>query len=382
MQKTKLHKDSIKNLEMEISKIDTEMVNCSNHEKERLHDKRIHAKQQLDLLYTNKAIGAQVRSRAKWIEEGETNSAYFLNLEKSRQAFNNIQSLKYKEKTSQNDTGILEICKDFYNNLYTSRDIPETLIKKYMSKISIPRKLTKEQIDICEGEIKASECNNVVRDLKKNKSPGLDGLTAEFYQQFWPEIKDIVIKAFNESYDLGSLPESMRVAVMTLIFKKGDTEDLENYRPISITNVDYKILAFTLANRVQKVIHDIIDPDQVAYIQKRFIGTNIRLITDVIENASDGLLVFLDFKKAFDSIEWTFIFETLKQFNFGESFINWIKLLYFKPQICIKNNGYISEQFQIYRGVRQGCPISCLIFILCVEMLAESIRQNKEISGH
>ena len=105
------------------------------------------------------------------------------------------------------------------------------------------------------------------------------------------------------------------------------------------------------------------------------------MISDVIENATDGMLIFLDFKKAFDSIEWNFIFETLKHFNFGESLIKWIKILYNNPQICIKNNGYVSDVLDIHRGVRQGCPISCLIFILCVEILAESIRKNEKIAG-
>ncbi len=379
--KTKSQKDCIKNFEYELDKIDKDIALCASNETELLKNKRMKVKQELDSLYANKAVGAQIRSRAKWIEKGEKSTSYFLNLEKNRQTFNNIQSLKYKGKESHNDTDILEICKDFYNDLYASRNLPKTEIKRYMSKLKMPKKLTSEQISICDGKINTNECDKVIKDLKKNKSPGLDGITAEFYQQFWPDIKNIVVNAFNESYDLGSLPESMRVAVMSLIFKKGDTEDLENYRPISITNLDYKILAFALANRVQKVIYSIIHPDQVAYIKQRFIGTNIRLVLDVIENATDGLLVFLDFKKAFDSIEWNFIFESLNQFNFGDSFIKWIKLLYNKPQICIKNNGHLSEQFEIYKGVRQGCPISCLIFILCVEILAESIRQNKEICG-
>ena len=136
-----------------------------------------------------------------------------------------------------------------------------------------------------------------------------------------------------------------------------------------------------MADRVQSVIDTLINPDQVAYIHNRFIGTNIRLISDVINKAENGLLFFLDFKKAFDSVEWNFITECLKHYNFGESLINWIKILYANPKVAVKNNGYISDVFDIHRGVRQGCPFSCLIFILCIEVLAESIRQNKNIRG-
>ncbi len=227
IKKSKSKRDSIKQLEIELNVIDKTIAQSQINDNDIQKTRKL-MKQQLDSLYADKAIGAQIRSRAKWIEEGEKSSAYFLNLEKKRQTANNIQSLKYKEKQSRDDTGILAICKDFYNDLYTSKKIPDKNIKTYMSNIKIPKKLTDVHKTNCEGKITITECDKVVKELKKNKSPGLDGLTAEFYQHFWSEIRTIVVDAFNESYDLGSLPESIRIAIMSLIFKKGDTEDLEN----------------------------------------------------------------------------------------------------------------------------------------------------------
>ena len=109
-----------------------------------------------------------------------------------------------------------------------------------------------------------------------------------------------MIDVYNESYQNGSLPESQRIAVMSLIFK-GDEENIENYRPISLTNVDYRMLAFTLAQRVQKVIgiRNIRSNDQTAYIKGRYMGTNIRLVSDVIHYfdmmEESGFLLMLDF---------------------------------------------------------------------------------------
>ena len=91
--------------------------------------------------------------------------------------------------------------------------------------------------------------------------------------------------------------------------------------------------------------------------------------------------MFADFKKAFDSIEWNFLFRTLIKFNFGDNFQKWIKLLYTSPCAVVKNNGYFSEEFALSRGVRQGCPVSALLFILCMEVLACNIRQNNMIGG-
>ena len=108
------------------------------------------------------------------------------------------------------------------------------------------------------------------------------------------------------------------------MFKKGDRTELKNYRPISLSNVDYKILAFALSNRLHKILDTIISPEQTAYVRKRFIGENIRQLQDIIEYNLPGLVVFLDFEKAFDSLEWNFLFRTLEKFGFKENFVRWI----------------------------------------------------------
>ena len=113
----------------------------------------------------------------------------------------------------------------------------------------------------CEGPISYTECTKALTTMTKNKSPGLDGITVEFYQAFWPLIGRLVVDVFNESHDHGTLPISQRKSVMSLIFKKGK-EDISNYKPISLTNVDYRLLAFTLAERVQNVMSEIVSSDQ------------------------------------------------------------------------------------------------------------------------
>ena len=237
----------------------------------------------------------------------------------------------------------------------------------------------------CEGLVSYAECLQSLNKMKKNKSPGMDGITTEFYQAFWPLLGNLLVDVFNESYELGKLPDSQRKSVMSLIFKRGDEDDISNYRPISLTNTDYRILAFTLAERMQKILGDIISNDQTAYVKGRYMGTNIRLVSDAIDyydllNKS-GLLLMEDFQKAFDSLDWHFLFKTLNVFNFGQSFIKWIDVIYNKPEACVKNNGYLSDFFNISRGVRQGCPVSALLFLLCVEILGIKIRESNLLQG-
>ena len=119
-----------------------------------------------------------------------------------------------------------------------------------------------------------------------------------------------VINAINESYETGILPPSFRKIIISLLFKKGSRDLLKNYRPISLSNTDYKILGFILAERMQKVVNKLVGPQQTAYINKRFIGNSCRLTIDISDYCEhfkiDGALLMLDFKKAFDSIEVEF----------------------------------------------------------------------------
>ncbi len=374
--------NKIQKIEKEIYDLDKLIGNCGDVEQCMiLTQERKQKKYELDDLYAQNTLGCQIRAKAKWVEDGEKNTAYFLSLEKKHQSSNTIKKLSYKDKTASDDQGILGICHDFYKDLYKDQKVSDNYVNNHLNSVEFNKILTEDEKGICEGKITIIECEKAVYKMKGRKSPGLDGLTVEFYHQFWPVLKDVIVRAFNNSYDLGSLPESLRLAVISLIFKKGDTENLENYRPISLTNVDYKILTTCLANRIQKVINKLIDPDQIAYIKGRFIGTNVRLVQDVIENCQEGILFFSDFKKAFDSLSWNFIFKCLKRYNFGESMLKWLKILYVNPVAIVKNNGYFSEQFDIERGLRQGCCVSCLIFILCVEVLANKIRDNPNIKG-
>ena len=160
---------------------------------------------------------------------------------------------------------------------------------------------------------------------------------------------------------------------------------LENWRPVSLLNVDYKIGSKTLAMRLEKVLPKIIHSDQAGFVTGRFIRECIRTMDDVLYftdyRKQPGIALFLDFSKAFDSLEHPFIYNSLKAFNFGDFFIRWLKTFYSNANSCIINNGYTSEYFSIKRGVRQGDPLSGALLVIAVELLAKSLRSNKNIKG-
>ena len=230
------------------------------------------------------------------------------------------------------------------------------------------------------------ECKSALDSMKNGKSPGTDGLTPEFYKFFWTEIKELVLDALNYAFNTGKLSIDQRRGIISLIPKKDKQRTLlKNWRPISLLNTDYKLLSKSMARRMQSFLPKLIHGDQTGYIKNRFIGENIRVIDDVLRLTEiqniPGLILLVDFEKAFDTIEWPYIKKVLDAFNFGEDFQRWISVLFNNPSCCVINNGYASEFFTLSRGVRQGCPASPFLFILAVELLAISIRSNANIKG-
>ena len=143
--------------------------------------------------------------------------------------------------------------------------------------------------------------------------------------------------------------------------------------------------AKVIANRVKDIITKIIDHSQTGFIKGRYIGENIRLLFEIIDAAEEenkpGLIFFSDFEKAFNSVDHSYMKNCLKHFNFGEDFIKWIDLFYSDAKSCVTNNGCLSNFFPIKRGVRQGCPLSPYLFIICIELLSHKITFSEDIKG-
>ena len=174
--------------------------------------------------------------------------------------------------------------------------------------------------------------------------------------------------------------EKKRAIISLLPKKEKDRLFLKNWRLISLLNVDYKILAKALTNRLTTFLPLLIDEDQTGYVKQRFIGNNIRIIEDVViytkqNNVKDR------FRKSFGFFEVVVLDKCLENFNFGLKFRLYVKTLYNEICAAVLNDGHISKWFSMTRGVRQGCPLSPYLFIVAVETLANRIRTDNNVRG-
>ena len=342
--------------------------------------------QELQNMRKEKMQGVLLRSKAKWVEEGERNSKFFCSLEKRNFVNKTISLLKEGDREFKNDKDILEKVKDFYTDLYSSkiREEDSYLSEKFFLPDDV--KLSRDERATIDEALTMEEILKSLKNMKNGKSPGLDGFTPEFYKFFWGDLCNYMKCAFEEAFQSEELSFIQKEGVITCIPKPGkDRSFIKNWRPITLLNVDYKILSATIANRFKKVLPSIISETQKGFLKGRFIGENTRLIYDVMTEAEEkkipGLLLSVDFEKAFDSIEMTHIHNALKHYNFGPNICRWIKTLYKDISSRIINNGHISQKFSLSRGVRQGDPLSPYLFILAVEPLATAIKRNKDIKG-
>ena len=379
-EKAKRRKCEIEKLEKEIHVLENQLLATPlKFIVDEIEDK----KTMLNKIHDYSRQGLKIRSRAEWFEEGESKTQYFEQLLKSNKRKSVIQQIYNQEGQLTKDTdGILKTIKLFYKHLYSRRDVSGDNDMIFLTDIP---KLSPENHDLCEGKVTRNECFNVLKEMKCNKSPGNDGFTVEFYLTFWPALGGTLVGALNEAYDKGELSTSQKQGVITLIEKEGKNAlYVQNYRPITLLNVDYKILSKVLAKRIKEVLGEVIHYDQVGYIKNRNIGEAVRLIDDILFhslNQTNGFLVTVDFEKAFDSVAHEFLFKVMKLFGFGDMFCSWVKLLYTGISSCVMNGGRSTGYFDIKRGVRQGDPLSPYLFLLAIEILAQAIRRDSAIKG-
>ena len=351
-------------------------------------DSRRHlvVKDKIEVIEAKRMETLMKKSSEKWFDKNEKCTKYFFNRIKQNQKNVNVIDLAdengdRKLKAEEINGKIFE----HFSQLFRKR--PVNMTPDWSNELSLLPKLSQNEADELGKTISLKELHfTTFHLLRAGRSPGNDGFTVRFYRAFWNVLKKPLFNAFEESLQYGELSTAQRQSIIRLIRKKDrNPEFLDNWRPISLLNVDTKILSRTMSYRMSKVLERLIGPEQTAFVKGRNIAEGNRLLDYMIESAEkegkSGVLAAIDFAKAFDSIDHDYIFKVLECFGFPENFIKMVKVLYHNAESAVMNNGRTTHYFPLERSCRQGDPISPYLFILALEPLLQTIRRNPGIHG-
>ncbi len=250
-------------------------------------------------------------------------------------------------------------------------------------------KITQAEADQLTAPISEGEMEETIKSLKNNKSPGTDGFPQMgFYKSFVTVLIPKLCEVFNYALDENDPPKSWSEAIISVIQKEGkDPLKCGSYRLISLLGNDTKILSSILANRMQRYLGKLINPDRTGFIPGRQGTNNIRRALNLQSMAKDSvhpsMLVSLDAEKALDRLDWSYLNYTMEQMGFSSAFIRWINTFNKDPvsRVRVNMNELGSESFKLKKGLWQRSPTSPILFVLCIEPLAELIRGNDQIEG-
>ena len=320
------------------------------------------------------------RSRAKWAEEGEKSTKYFLNLVKERQSKMQIRKIVSNGHTHTKPDEIEKAITAFYKDLYSKQpNLVNTNDEDFLS--DLPQITEEQKIDLS-APITLSELEMALKTCNES-APGYDGITYDTYKALWNITGKYVCEAWNYSMAIKKTAPSQQLSIISLLEKKGkDKTKIENLRPISLSNCDIKICTKAIAIRTNKVLANIINKTQTGYVPGRQVNDNNRLIEEIInlynERKQKAYLITLDAQKAFDSVDHSYLKRCLKAFGFPETYIDQVETVYTGLKASVLINGHFTETINIDQSVKQGDSLSCALFIIAIEPL---LRQFKESRG-
>lgn len=320
------------------------------------------------------------------LEDQEQSNRLFWAYMKTRMDRTKITSLETTTgKVTSDPVVITKEVKDFYHKLWGEKaNIIHHMQDKYLEDFQNDSPEDGNKLD-CGTLVSLTEIQDTIQNMKKEKSPGTDGITVEFYLTFWKSIKYHLRDIINNAILFSKIPQSWKEAKVTLVHKKLDKTKIGNYRPISLLNTDYKIMAKILNNRIKEIVTGKIGHHQKAAVPGRKIHDvhyNINAVINCLNaRKQDGYIMTMDYKKAFDSINQEMMFKILQKLDIPERIMHLLKEIYSGATAQVEVNGIYTDKIKIQRGIRQGCPLSMTLYAVCMEPLTRKIIQNNNIRG-
>ena len=334
---------------------------------------------QLDSVTSAATSRAILRARVRWLEEGETCSAYFFSRFRSRPDQSSTSLLRDASglRFSSSDTRRQHI-KEYYTRVYACPPVDTAACDSFLSSVSLPR-ISSDDIDSLLTPFTSDELSAAIRALPARRAPGPDGIPYEWYQTFSDELAPLLLPFFNSILAGSPPPFSWSRTLISLIPKPNrDLADIANWRPITLSNCDVKIFSRMLTTRLAAIMPSLIDPAQAGFIKGRQAADVAMVLKTVLTHAHDhdvpGALVFLDQEKAYDRISYSYLFAVLSRFGFPSSLHHAFAATFHNSFTFLLDDGHPVGPIPVGCGVRQGDPLAPLLFNLCFEPLLVAMR--------
>ena len=226
--------------------------------------------------------------------------------------------------------------------------------------------------------VEPAEVKRALRTARPGCSPGLDGIPVEVYRKCRDFFIPLLSRLFTAVATVGDLPAGFHDGVISIIYKSGDRSNPANYRPITLLNTDYRLYAKVLALRLNPCLAGIIDKEQTAFVPGRQIGENIMTLqcmhSLLRRQGGHAFVVFCDFRKAYDTIDRSFLLRAMRALGVGEGFVALVQRLLTATRARAVVNGHISSPAVSAAGVRQGCPLAPLLYLFIAQALTRLLK--------
>lgn len=317
------------------------------------------------------------KAKIRWLKEGDVNSSFFHRAINFRRKSNEIPGIMLDGVWTEEVQEVKRGIHDFFKKQFSSSRI----IRSRLLASQNERRLSEEDNQFLIAPFSESEVVEAITNCESSKSPGPDGFNFKFIKEHWQTIREDIMRMFAEFHRFGKLVNGLNHSFVVLIPKKEEAISLKDYRPISLISCVYKILSKVLAARMSRFVNKIISDHQSAFIGNRFIMDGVVVLNEVINEARkkkmERLIFKIDFAKAYDSVEWSFLDNMLEFFEFDRVWRKWIMECVSTAHISVLVNGSPSGDFKMERGLRQGDPLSPFLYLLVAEGL--SILVNRAV---